>query len=133
MQASQPNSPRSPAVTQTSQETQGQFFVSAPASPEPSRRSPTPVVAATDQPPPPVDNPYPVLSVATTSATEVAVALGVTRHRRKSRPSVSPERTDITAPTIANISHRLPRLRRQSTTLDDGSLASIFVLLFIPK
>lgn len=43
--------------------------------------------------------------------------LGVSRHRRRSRPSVSPERPCSSSPSASG---RLPRLRRQSTTLDEG-------------
>lgn len=43
--------------------------------------------------------------------------LGVGRPRRRSRPSVSPERP---CPSSPSASGRLPRLRRQSTTLDEG-------------
>ena len=53
-------------------------------------------------------------------AVELPLAtLGVTRPRRRSRPSASPER----GPPGGSPSHsrrRLPRLRRQSTTLDEG-------------
>ena len=49
--------------------------------------------------------------------------LGVGRPRRRSRPSVSPERP---CPSSPSASGRLPRLRRQSTTLDEGTKFSLF-------
>jgi hypothetical protein len=50
--------------------------------------------------------------------------LGVSRHRRRSRPSSSPERPCSSSPSTSG---RLPRLRRQSTTLDEGKLRIIQV------
>lgn len=54
--------------------------------------------------------------VSTPVVVELAT-LGVNRHRRRSRPSNSPERPCSNSPSASG---RLPRLRRQSTTLDEG-------------
>ena len=54
--------------------------------------------------------------VSTPVVVELAT-LGVGRHRRRSRPSSSPERPCSSSPSASG---RLPRLRRQSTTLDEG-------------
>ena len=114
---------------------------SYPPSPD-GRNSPTPTLTASvaDDAPkmapsstavsaPTVEVP----SVVTTAPPppEVSVApmmLAVTRHRRRSRPSVSPERGSGGSGSGSGSSARLPRLRRQSTTLDEGN-----ELFFVPQ
>ena len=61
--------------------------------------------------------------VSTPVVVELAT-LGVSRHRRRSRPSSSPERPCSSSPSASG---RLPRLRRQSTTLDEGKKNSISI------
>ena len=65
----------------------------------------------------------PPLLPAVTVVPELAT-LGVGRHRRRSRPSVSPERVVIGSGSPST-SSRHTRLRRQSTTLDEGWFGSI--------
>lgn len=87
--------------------------ISHPPSPE-MGRSASPCQAPDPEPTPP---PPPVVAAAAPSVPVPELAtLGVNRHRRRSRPSVSPERPGaINSPTS-----RHNRLRRQSTTLDEG-------------
>lgn len=74
------------------------------------------------------------MSVSVGPAVVEQATLGVTRHRRRSRPSASPERPGAgggggggsgsgSAGGSPSGSGRLPRLRRQSTTLDEGTLS----------
>ena len=80
-------------------------------------------------PPPP-----PPLTTVVTVVPELAT-LGVSRHRRRSRPSVSPERVVIGSASPST-SSRHTRLRRQSTTLDEGwlvsSTSSFFIIFLLP-
>lgn len=59
--------------------------------------------------------------------------LGVSRHRRRSRPSVSPERPLNSGSPSGGGSGRLPRLRRQSTTLDEGLLSFLSRFSGVPR
>ena len=104
---------------------------SCPPSPD-GRNSPAPTLTASvvdDAPKMAPSSTAPAVEVPSVVTTappppEVSVApmmLAVTRHRRRSRPSVSPERGSGGSGSGSGSSARLPRLRRQSTTLDEGN------------
>ena len=67
-----------------------------------------------------------ILQVPVASIEAPLATLGVTRPRRRSRPSVSPER-GVTAAGSPSHARRLPRIRRQSTTLDEGMITDKFL------
>ena len=76
-----------------------------------------------------------LLQVSTGTAVTPLETLGVKQRRRCSRPSISPERAGVT-PGVGSPSRarRQPRLRRQSTTLDEGNSPDVVYnsLHFLP-